>query len=172
MAYRYFATAQRRFILADCPGHFEFTRNMITGASTANVALILVDASRGITQQTLRHLYLAQLVGIHSIFICINKMDLVNYNHALFLGLCHHISDLSVAKPTTSLHFIPISALKGDNIVNASQEMPWYTQGALLPRLEALHLPIEKKTRKACYSILRWGKLNKIWPRQPRFWLG
>jgi len=139
VAYRYFATPKRKFIIADTPGHIQYTRNMVTGASTANAALILVDARNGVTEQTYRHSYLAYLIGIPHIIVCINKMDLVDYKEDTYNKIKNEIREFSSKiLPDEDLKFIPISALFGDNIVEDSTKMPWYNEGTLLSILETI----------------------------------
>jgi sulfate adenylyltransferase subunit 1 len=140
VAYRYFATPRRKFIIADTPGHIQYTRNMVTGASTANLAIILIDARLGIQEQTHRHTIIATLLGIPHIIFCINKMDLVDYAedvyHEIKKGLESFASKLNVV----DIRFVPISALVGDNVVLDSENMPWYKGGTLLYHLENIHI--------------------------------
>ena len=140
VAYRYFATPQRKFIIADTPGHFEYTRNMITGASTANLALILVDVRHGVVEQTKRHSFIASMLGISHIVYCINKMDLVDYSEEKFLNLKKELEQFSSKLTTKDVRFIPMSALLGDNVVNRSKKMNWYEGGTLLHTLENTHI--------------------------------
>tara|TARA_B100001248_G_scaffold72549_1_gene51454 strand:+ start:25 stop:1287 length:1263 start_codon:yes stop_codon:yes gene_type:complete len=140
VAYRYFATPKRKFIIADTPGHIQYTRNMVTGASTANLAIILVDARNGIVEQTKRHSFIASLLGIPHIIYCINKMDLVNYKEDEFLKLKKELSNFSSKLTSKDVRFIPISALKGDNIVKRSSKMKWYEGSTLLHILENIHI--------------------------------
>ncbi|MCZ6539655.1 MAG: GTP-binding protein [Chloroflexi bacterium] len=141
VAYRYFSTPKRKFILADTPGHVQYTRNMVTGASTADVALIIVDARHGVVEQTRRHAVIAALLGIRHIVVCINKMDLVEFREEVFRPIQDDLHALLEELEIESHHFIPISALEGDNVVDASVRMPWYIDGPLLPHLEELELP-------------------------------
>ncbi len=140
VAYRYFATPKRKFIIADTPGHIQYTRNMVTGASTANLALILVDARKGVVEQTYRHTFIASLLGIPHVVFCINKMDLVDYAEDVFTGIKDQIENFSSKLDVKDIRFIPISALKGDNVVNESEQMPWYKGGTLLYLLENIHI--------------------------------
>ena len=140
VAYRYFETEKRKFIIADTPGHIQYTRNMVTGASTANLALILVDARNGIVEQTHRHAFIASLLRIPHIVFCINKMDLVDYNEEVYDNLVKDLSGFSNKLNVVDVRFIPISALKGDNVVNTSENMPWYKGGSLLYTLENIHV--------------------------------
>ncbi|MCU0851077.1 MAG: GTP-binding protein [Candidatus Thermoplasmatota archaeon] len=140
VAYRYFATPVRKFIIADTPGHIQYTRNMVTGASTANLALILVDARNGVTEQTHRHIFIASLLQIPHFVICINKMDLVEYNQEVYERIKAEIEDFISKLTIPDITFIPISALLGDNVVNASTQMTWYHGPTLLYHLEDVHI--------------------------------
>src|SRR5437867_6762460 len=126
VAYRYFATARRRFILADTPGHVRYTRNMVTGASTADLALILVDARKGVSEQTKRHAFVASLVGVPHLTVCVNKMDLVDFSEDVFEDIREEFEDFAAKLELTDIEFIPISALDGDNVVERSLRMKWY----------------------------------------------
>lgn len=140
VAYRYFSTPKRKFIIADTPGHVQYTRNMVTGASTANLALVLIDARNGITEQTRRHSFIASLVGIPHLVICVNKMDLVDYSEEVFNRITEDFKEFSARLDIHDIHFIPTSALKGDNIVDRSEHMKWYSGGTLMYLLETLHI--------------------------------
>ena len=140
VAYRYFSTPKRKFIIADTPGHTQYTRNMVTGASTANVALILVDARSGIVEQTRRHAFIASLLQIPHLVICINKMDLVDFNEEIYNNIKEEFEKFSYKLEVKDVSFIPISALKGDNIVTRSENTPWYGGGTLLYTLENVHI--------------------------------
>ncbi len=140
VAYRYFATPKRKFIIADTPGHIQYTRNMVTGASTANLAIILVDARKGIQEQTNRHAFIASLLGIPHVVFCINKMDLVDYSEEAFQKIKSELEDFSSKLEARDLNFIPISALKGDNVVNRSTKMDWYQGSTLMYLLENIHI--------------------------------
>ncbi|MFZ5939861.1 MAG: sulfate adenylyltransferase subunit 1 [Bacteroidota bacterium] len=140
VAYRYFATPKRKFIIADTPGHVQYTRNMVTGASTANLALILVDARNGVLEQTIRHSYIASLLGIPHVLICINKMDLMNYSEEVFNSIISQFEPLRKRLNIKDVRFIPISALKGDNVVDASTNMDWYKGPTLLEMLETIDI--------------------------------
>jgi sulfate adenylyltransferase subunit 1 len=140
VAYRYFATPKRKFIIADTPGHIQYTRNMVTGASTANAALILVDARKGILEQTIRHSFIASLLQIPHLIICVNKMDLVDYAEEVFSKVVEEYRNLSTKLDIKDVHFLPISALKGDNVVDKSTNMPWYQGTTLMYLLENLHI--------------------------------
>jgi len=140
VAYRYFATPVRKFIIADTPGHVQYTRNMVTGASTANLALILVDARNGVVEQTHRHIFIASLLGIPHFVICINKMDLVEYKQDVYMKIKQEINDFISKLPVPDISFIPISALYGDNVVEKSKSMQWYNGPPLLYFLENIHI--------------------------------
>jgi sulfate adenylyltransferase subunit 1 len=141
VAYRYFATPHRKFIIADTPGHIQYTRNMVTGASTANAAIILIDARNGVTEQTHRHAYIASLLEIPHIIVCINKMDLQDYREEVFNRIKTDFKSFSdQVFPGKDVRFIPISALHGDNVVDPSENMDWYQEGTLLQALE--NIPI------------------------------
>ncbi len=140
VAYRYFSTPKRKFIIADTPGHIQYTRNMVTGASTSNVALILVDARNGIVEQTRRHAIISSLLQIPHLVICINKMDLVDYKQEAFEKIKAEFEDFASKLDVHDVTFIPISALKGDNIVDRSEVMDWYEGTTLLYYLENVHI--------------------------------
>ena len=141
VAYRYFATPKRKFIIADTPGHIQYTRNMVTGASTANLALILVDARNGVVEQTRRHSFIADLLGIKHVAVCINKMDLVGYDESVYIKVLEQFTDFaSRLENVTDITFIPISALKGDNVVDRSENMMWYKGPPLLYHLENVYV--------------------------------
>jgi sulfate adenylyltransferase large subunit len=141
VAYRSFATPRRRFILADCPGHAQYTRNMVTGASTADLALLLVDAQAGLTEQSRRHAAIAGLLGLRHVIVAVNKMDLVGYSEERFDDVVREVMDLGAHLGLHEVEFIPISALHGDNVVERSQRMAWYGGPPLLERLETV--PVE-----------------------------
>jgi sulfate adenylyltransferase subunit 1 len=140
VAYRYFATPKRKFIIADTPGHIQYTRNMVTGASTANLAIILVDARKGVIEQTRRHAFIASLLKIPHLVICVNKMDLVDYSQEVYENIQRDFKNFSSKLEVFDIRFIPISALMGDNVVDKSDRMPWYKGLALLDMLEAIHI--------------------------------
>lgn len=140
VAYRYFTTPKRKFIIADTPGHIQYTRNMVTGASTANAAIILVDARHGVIEQTKRHSFIASLLQIPHVIVCINKMDLVDYSEDAFNKVIEQYEEFSSKMLVRDIRFIPISALKGDNVVNRSKNMDWYQGAPLLHTLETLHI--------------------------------
>ncbi|MBS1612841.1 MAG: sulfate adenylyltransferase subunit CysN [Bacteroidetes bacterium] len=140
VAYRYFSTPKRKFIIADTPGHIQYTRNMVTGASTANLAIILVDARQGIVEQTRRHSIIASLLGIPHIALCINKMDLVDYSKEVYDKIVEEYREFATRLKTKDIHFIPISALAGDNVVHRSENTPWYEGVTLMYLLENIHI--------------------------------
>ena len=140
VAYRYFATPKRKFIIADTPGHEQYTRNMATGASTADLAIILIDARHGVLPQTKRHSFIVSLLGIKHIVVAINKMDIVGYDEAVFTQIKQDYIDFASRLELPDVHFMPISALKGDNVVAPSPNMPWYTGSPLVPLLETVYI--------------------------------
>jgi sulfate adenylyltransferase subunit 1 len=140
VAYRYFATPKRKFIIADTPGHIQYTRNMVTGASTANAAIILVDARHGVLEQTRRHTFIASLLQIPHIIICVNKMDLVDYKEEVFEQIKADVEDISSKLSVKDVRYVPISALVGDNVVTRSENMAWYDGPTLMYLLENLHI--------------------------------
>ena len=140
VAYRYFATPKRKFIIADTPGHVQYTRNMVTGASTANAAIILIDARNGVTEQSHRHTFIASLLQIPHIVVCVNKMDLVDYNEETYEKIKKHFRAFAAKLAVKDVRFVPISALKGDNVVEKSENMPWYQGGTLRYILENIHI--------------------------------
>lgn len=140
VAYRYFATPKRKFIIADTPGHIQYTRNMVTGASTANLAIVLVDARHGVVEQTCRHAFIASLLQIKHLVICINKMDLVNYSEEVYEKIKQDFTEFSSKLAVPDIQYIPICALHGDNVVDKSESMPWYKGGTLLYTLENVNI--------------------------------
>ncbi|MCR4559109.1 MAG: GTP-binding protein [Bacteroidales bacterium] len=140
VAYRYFATPKRKFIIADTPGHIQYTRNMVTGASTADLAIILIDARHGVMEQTIRHSYIATLLGISRIVVCVNKMDLVDFSKDVFNKIIADYKEMSKHLDIPDTDFIPISAKNGDNVVNKSQNTAWYTGKPLLEYLETVEI--------------------------------
>ena len=158
VAYRYFATPKRKFILADTPGHEQYTRNMATGASTAELAIILLDASRGITTQSMRHAYIASLLAIPHFVIAVNKMDLVNYDEAVFHRLRAEFAPFLTRLGVSNAYFLPLSALKGDNVVDKSAKMPWFEGHSLLHHLETVDTTpssVEAPFRMAVQRVVR-----------------
>ena len=140
VAYRYFTTPKRKFIIADTPGHIQYTRNMITGASTANVATILIDARHGVVEQTKRHTFIASLLQIPHIIVCINKMDLVDFSEEVFTKIVADFEEVASKMMVTDVRFIPMSALLGDNVVHRSEQMTWYQGAPMLHTLETMHI--------------------------------
>lgn len=140
VAYRYFATPKRKFIVADTPGHIQYTRNMVTGASTANLAIILIDARKGMLEQTHRHSFIASLLRIPHAIVCVNKMDLVDYSEDVFNKIVKDFKLFSSKLDIQDIKFIPISALKGDNVVNKSENMDWYKGSTMMYNLETVHI--------------------------------
>jgi sulfate adenylyltransferase subunit 1 len=140
VAYRYFATPKRKFIIADTPGHIQYTRNMVTGASTANLAIILVDARKGMLEQTHRHSFIASLLRIPHAIVCVNKMDLVNYSEDVYDQIVQDFKAFASKLEIKDVQFIPISALTGDNVVNRSENMDWYEGSTLMYHLETVHI--------------------------------
>jgi sulfate adenylyltransferase subunit 1 len=140
VAYRYFATPRRKFIIADTPGHIQYTRNMVTGASTANLAIILIDARKGVIEQTCRHAFIASLLKIEHLVVCVNKMDLVDYKEDVYDEIVEAFSAFASRLHVSDIKFIPISALLGDNVVDKSDKMPWYEGAPLLFTLETSYI--------------------------------
>ena len=153
VAYRYFATPKRKFIIADTPGHVQYTRNMVTGASTANLALILVDARKGVIEQTKRHTFIASLLQIPHIFVCVNKMDLVDYYQEAYDKVVKEYSDFAAKLNVQDVRFIPMSALHGDNVVTRSENMGWYEGGTLLHNLETVHISSDHNLRDCRFPV-------------------
>lgn len=165
VAYRYFATPKRKFIIADTPGHIQYTRNMVTGASTAHLALILIDARNGISEQTRRHSYIANLLQIKHIILCINKMDLVGYSQNTFEAIQkEYLEKIAPKIEIADIRFVPVSAKLGDNIVDKSNNMPWYNDNTLLNILE--NIEIEKDTQP---DLQRFPVQYVIRPQSDKF---
>ncbi|MGK5675883.1 sulfate adenylyltransferase subunit CysN [Micromonospora sp. URMC 106] len=144
VAYRYFATPRRKFIIADTPGHIQYTRNMVTGASTADLALILVDARKGLVEQSRRHAFLCSLLRVPHLVLCVNKMDLVDYSQEVFERIADEFTAFAAKLDAPDLTVVPISALRGDNIVSRSANMPWYEGPSLLHHLERVHIASDR----------------------------
>ena len=153
VAYRYFATPKRKFIIADTPGHIQYTRNMVTGASTADLALVLVDARNGIVEQSRRHAFLASLLRIPHLVVCVNKMDLVDYDEAAFEAVKAEFREFAMKLEVADLTFIPVSALHGDNIVERSPNMSWYEGSSLLHHLEEVHIASDRNHVDARFPV-------------------
>ena len=149
VAYKYFQTDKRKFIIADTPGHIQYTRNMVTGASTANLAIILIDARNGVVEQTIRHSYLVSLLGIKHIVVCVNKMDMIDYNETKFNAIIEKYKALAQNLNLSDVVYIPVSALKGDNIVQPSERMNWYEGESLLHFLEKVDTDVQDKSVQA-----------------------
>jgi len=153
VAYRYFATPKRKFIMADTPGHTQYTRNMVTGASTADVALILIDARHGILEQTRRHSFISSLLRVPHLVVCVNKMDLVDYDMDVFNTIKDEFRDFATKLDVTDLQFIPMSALAGDNVVERSINMGWYEGSSLLHYLEEVHVASDRNLVDARFPV-------------------
>ena len=164
VAYRFFATPKRKFIIADTPGHIQYTRNMVTGASTANLAIILVDARNGIVEQTKRHSFIASLLGIPHIIYCINKMDLVDYKEETYQKIKNELVSFSSKLTAKDVRFVPISALNGDNIVNRSTKMSWHEGSTLIHILENIHIASDHN-----HIDCRFPVQNVIRPQKDEF---
>jgi bifunctional enzyme CysN/CysC len=156
VAYRYFATPARKFIIADTPGHIQYTRNMVTGNSSADLTIVLVDARNGIVEQTRRHAFLASLLRVPHLLVCVNKMDLVDYDQAVFDSIREEFTAFASRLEVADMTFIPISALQGDNVVQRSANMPWYEGSSLLHHLETVYISSDR---------------NLIDPRLPVQWV-
>jgi bifunctional enzyme CysN/CysC len=153
VAYRYFATPARKFIIADTPGHVQYTRNMVTGNSTADLTLLLVDARKGIVEQTRRHAFLASLLKVPHLLVCVNKMDLVDYDQSVFNAIREEFSGFASRLDVADLSFIPISALEGDNVVQRSVNMPWYEGASLLHHLEQVYIASDRNLIDARFPV-------------------
>ncbi|MFI5158066.1 MAG: sulfate adenylyltransferase subunit CysN [Sphingobacteriales bacterium] len=153
VAYRYFATPKRKFIIADTPGHIQYTRNMVTGASTANLALVLVDARHGVIEQTCRHSFIASLLKIPHVIVCINKMDLVDFSEEAYNKVVEEYEAFASKLDITDIRYIPISALNGDNVVNSSENMDWYKGASLLDTLETIHISSDQNHVDARFPV-------------------
>ncbi len=166
VAYRYFATAQRRFIIADTPGHEQYTRNMVTGASTADLAIVLVDARKGVLAQSKRHAFISSLLGIPHVVVCVNKMDLVNFEEGVFDAIVEEFDAFAARLELPDVTFIPISALLGDNVVDRSEAMPWYQGPPLLYHLEHVHIASDRNlidVRFPVQWVIRWAGIRSVW---------
>jgi len=153
VAYRYFATARRTFIVADTPGHVQYTRNMVTGASTADLAVILVDARKGVLEQSKRHAYISSLLGIPQLVVAVNKMDLVDHDEETFDAIVRDFSDFARGLNVREIVYIPISAKHGDNVVDASENMPWYGGAPLLEHLESVQVADDRTVDEARFPV-------------------
>ena len=153
VAYRYFATPKRTFIIADTPGHEQYTRNMATGASTANLAIVLIDARNGVLAQSRRHAFIASLLGIHHLVVAVNKMDLVDYREDVFEQICADFSKFAAQLQLPDLYFIPVSALHGDNVVTKSNHMPWFDGATVLRHLETVHVASDRNLSEMRFPV-------------------
>jgi bifunctional enzyme CysN/CysC len=153
VAYRYFHTPRRKFIIADTPGHEQYTRNMVTGASTADLALILIDARKGVLEQSHRHAFIASLLRIPHLVVCVNKMDLVDWDQEVFDRICSEFTGWAAKLDVQDVTFIPISALHGDNVVERSERMAWYQGPALLYHLEHVHVASDRNLQDARFPV-------------------
>ncbi len=153
VAYSYFATPKRKFIIADTPGHIQYTRNMVTGSSTADLAIILIDARNGLVEQTHRHSFIASLLGLQHLVVCVNKMDLVDYNEEKYRDIVAAFKSFSSRLDIKDITFIPISALKGDNVVDSSERMSWYGGSTLLHHLENVHVGADRNLQDCRFPV-------------------
>ena len=153
VAYRYFSTNKRKFIIADTPGHEQYTRNMVTGASTANLAIILIDARKGVITQTKRHTFLVSLLGIKHVVVAVNKMDLKGYSQDVFNGIVEDYKNFSATLGIPDIHYFPLSALKGENVVETSTKMPWYKGRSILNFLEEVHVSSDRNFDDMRYPV-------------------
>ncbi len=153
VAYRYFATPKRKFIIADTPGHIQYTRNMVTGASTADLVLVLVDARHGVVEQSRRHAFIASLLRIPHLVVCVNKMDLIDYDEKAFNEVKEEFRNFAMKLDIPDLSFIPISALHGDNVVERSEKMAWYKGSSLLHHLEEVHIASDRNHIDARFPV-------------------
>ncbi|MBM71662.1 MAG: sulfate adenylyltransferase [Crocinitomicaceae bacterium] len=153
VAYRYFSTPKRKFIIADTPGHIQYTRNMVTGASTADLAIILIDARNGLVEQTHRHSFIASLLGLQHLVVCVNKMDLIDYDEEKYRDIVVAFKSFSSRLDIKDITFIPISALKGDNVVDSSERMSWYGGSTLLHHLENVHVGADRNLQDCRFPV-------------------
>src|SRR5690606_23810689 len=165
VAYRYFATPRRKFIIADTPGHIQYTRNMVTGSSTANLSIVLVDARKGLVEQSRRHAFLVSLLRVPHLVLAVNKMDLVDWSQDVFEEIASEFATFATKLDIADLTVIPISALHGDNIVSRSQNMPWYEGPSLLHHLEHVHIASDRNlvdTRFPVQYVIRPQSLERV----------
>ena len=153
VAYRYFSTAKRKFIIADTPGHEQYTRNMATGASTADLAILMIDARHGVLTQTRRHSFIVSLLGIRHVVVAINKMDLIEFSEEKYEAICDDYRSFATRLDLPDLHFIPISALNGDNVVDRSESMPWYTGTTLMGFLESVYIGSDRNLQDFRFPV-------------------
>ncbi len=170
VAYRYFSTAKRKFIIADTPGHEQYTRNMATGASTCDLAIILIDARRGVLEQTRRHSFIASLLGIRQFIVAVNKMDLVNFDEKVFNSIKTEYLGFAAGLPKIDIKVVPISALDGDNLVTKSEQMPWYAGEPLLTLLENAEVGTCRSVCRCSWchgriwiSVVTWAPSPQVW---------
>ncbi len=171
VAYRYFATPTRKFIIADTPGHVQYTRNMVTGASTADLGLVLVDARQGLTEQSRRHAVILSLLRVPHLVLAVNKMDLVDYDEGIYKNIYEEFTSFATKLATPDLEVIPISALQGDNVVNRSENMPWYQGPSLMHHLEHVHVASDRDLVDARFPVqyVIRPEVRRL-PRLPRLW--
>ncbi|WCT14541.1 sulfate adenylyltransferase subunit 1 [Mucilaginibacter jinjuensis] len=155
VAYKYFQTEKRKFIIADAPGHIQYTRNMVTGASNSNLAIILIDARKGVIEQTIRHSFLVSLLGLPQVVVAVNKMDMIDFSEDRFNEIVKDYQQLAAKVGLSNITYIPVSALKGDNIVNPSKNMDWYNGKSLLDHLETVEIAIDANVAHA-YLPVQW----------------
>ncbi len=153
VAYKYFQTEKRKFIIADTPGHIQYTRNMVTGASNSNLAIILVDARKGVIEQTIRHTFLVSLLGLPQVVVAVNKMDMVDFDEKVFDTIVADYKKLAAKVGLENVAYIPVSALKGDNIVFESKRTPWYKGSSLLAHLETVEIPVDTQSEHARFPV-------------------
>jgi len=153
VAYKYFQTGKRKFIIADTPGHIQYTRNMVTGASNSNLAIILIDARKGVIEQTIRHSFLVALLGLPQVVVAVNKMDMVDFSQEVFDKIVEDYKKLAVKVGLNNITYIPVSALKGDNIVHPSVKMPWFKGSSLLAHLETVEIPVDTQSDHARFPV-------------------
>jgi sulfate adenylyltransferase subunit 1 len=153
VAYKYFQTDKRKFIIADTPGHIQYTRNMVTGASGADLAIILIDARKGVIEQTIRHSFLVSLLNLQHVLVCVNKMDMVDYDHQAFEKIKSDYLKIAAKLTTPTIDFIPVSALRGDNIVHPSRNMHWYSGPSLLEYLETVDVKVKTPGEKGRFPV-------------------
>lgn len=153
VAYKYFQTEKRKFIIADTPGHIQYTRNMVTGASNSNLAIILIDARKGVIEQTIRHSFLVALLGLPQVVVAVNKMDMVDFSEDVFNKIVEDYKKLAAKVELNNITYIPVSALKGDNIVYPSVRMPWFKGSSLLAHLETVEIPVDTESDHARFPV-------------------
>ena len=153
VAYKYFQTEKRKFIIADTPGHIQYTRNMVTGASNSNLAIILIDARKGVIEQTIRHSFLVALLGLPQVVVAVNKMDMVDFSQEVFDKIVEDYKKLAAKVGLNNITYIPVSALKGDNIVHPSVKMPWFKGSSLLAHLETVEIPVDTQSDHARFPV-------------------